>query len=83
MSLADNYVKNWWNLPISNPKSDLHNINVRIKSDENSLRFTLVTVLNKNTDVSLADYFVKNWQILPISNSKAYLHDINAKVGPS
>ena len=27
MSRADNSIKNWQNLPISNPKLDLHNIN--------------------------------------------------------
>ena len=27
LSWADNSVKNWWNLPISNPKPDLHYIN--------------------------------------------------------
>ena len=31
MSRADNFVKNWWNLPISNPKQGLHNINAHTK----------------------------------------------------
>ena len=31
MSRAGKPVKNWWNLPISNPKPDLHNINEDIE----------------------------------------------------
>ena len=31
MSRADNSVKIWQNLPISNPKPDLHNINAHTK----------------------------------------------------
>ena len=37
VSWADNSVKTWWNLPISNPQLDIHNIN-----GENSLIFTQV-----------------------------------------
>ena len=36
---ADNSVKNWWNLPINNPKPDLHNINTHTKFGENPLTF--------------------------------------------
>ena len=35
--LADNSVKNWWNLPISMPKPDLHNINAQTKFCGNPL----------------------------------------------
>ena len=40
MSWADNSIKNWGNLPISNPKPDLHNINAHSKFGENPLIFT-------------------------------------------
>ena len=38
----DNFVKNWWNLPISNLKPDLHNVNINAhnKFDENPLIVT-------------------------------------------
>ena len=39
---ADNSVKIWRNLPISNPKPDLHNINIHTKFGENPLMFTQV-----------------------------------------
>ena len=41
---ADNFVKNWQNLPISNPKPDLYNINAHAKSGENPLTFTQVII---------------------------------------
>ena len=44
LSRADNYVKNWWNLPISNPKPGFHNINAHTKFGENPLIFTKVTI---------------------------------------
>ena len=40
VSRADNSVKNWRNLPISNPKPNLHNINAQTKFGENPLLFT-------------------------------------------
>ena len=40
VSRADNSVKICRNLPISNPKPDLHNINAHIKFGENPLMFT-------------------------------------------
>ena len=36
----DNSVQNWWNLPISNSKSDLHNSYAHTKFGENWLLFT-------------------------------------------
>ena len=44
VSQADNSVKNRRNLPISNPKPDLHNINAQTKFGENPLLFTQVIV---------------------------------------
>ena len=44
VSQADNSVKNWRNLPISNTKPDLHNINAHTKFGENPLLFTQVIV---------------------------------------
>ena len=46
VSRADNFVKNWLNLnlPISNPKPDLKNINAHTKFGENPLIFTKVIV---------------------------------------
>ena len=41
---VDNSVKNWRNLPISNPKPDFHNINAHTKFGENPLIFTQVIV---------------------------------------
>ena len=50
MSRADNSVKIWRNLPISNPKSDLHNINAHTKFGENPLMFTQVIIRKQKTD---------------------------------
>ena len=49
VSRADNSVKNWRNLPISNPKPDLHNINAHTKFGENSWMFTQLS-RNEQTD---------------------------------
>ena len=72
-------IKNSRNLPISNPKLDLHNINAHGKLRENLLIFTEVISVNTNTDVSRAENFVKNWRNLPISNPKLDLHNINVR----
>ena len=40
ISRADNSVGNWQNLPINNPKPDLHNIKTHTKFGENPLTFT-------------------------------------------
>ena len=56
VSRADNSVKNWRNLPISNPKPDLHNINAHTKFGENPLMFTkVITRKRKRTDVRTTD----------------------------
>ena len=44
MSWADNSLKTGRNLPISNPKPDLHNINAHTKFGQNSLMFTQVII---------------------------------------
>ena len=50
VSLADNSVKIWRNLPISNPKPDIHNINAQTKFGENPLMFTQVIIQKRKTD---------------------------------
>ena len=40
VSRADNFIKIWQNLPISNPKPDLLNVNAYSKFGENPLLFT-------------------------------------------
>ena len=53
MSWADNSVKIWWNLPISNPKPGPHNSH--IKFGENRLTFTQVIIQKRNTDRCTTD----------------------------
>ena len=50
MSQADNSVKIRRNLPISNPKPDLHNINAHTKFGENPLMFTQVIIRKRKMD---------------------------------
>ena len=50
MSRADNSDKSGQNLPISNPKPDLHNINEHTKFWENSLILTEVIIQTQNTN---------------------------------
>ena len=47
---AGKSVKIWRNLPISNPKPDVHNINAHTKFDENPLMFTQVIIRKQKTD---------------------------------
>ena len=44
VSRADNSVQIWRNLPISNPKPDLLNVNAYSKFDENPLLITQVII---------------------------------------
>ena len=64
VSRADNSVKNWRNLPISNPKPDLHNINAHTKFGENPLMFTQVIIRKRKmdgwTDVRRTDGLTNN-----------------------
>ena len=55
VSRADNSVKNWRNLPISNPKPDFHNIKAHTKFDENPLMFTQVIIRKRKTDGRTTD----------------------------
>ena len=50
MSRADNSIKNWRNLPISNPKPDLHSINAHTKFVEKPLLFTQVIIRKRKMD---------------------------------
>ena len=50
VSRADNSVKNWQNLPISNPKPDLHNVNAHTKFGENPLMFIQVIIRKRKMD---------------------------------
>ena len=50
VSRVDNSVKFGRNLPISNPKSDLHNINVHTKFGENALMLTKVIIQKRKPD---------------------------------
>ena len=79
VSRADKSVKIWRNLPISNPKLDLLNVNAYSKFDENALLFTKLSSGNENMGVSRADNSIKNWWNLPISNPKPDLHNFNAQ----
>ena len=77
MLRADNSVKNWRNLPISNLKPDLHNIKVHTEFGENSLIFTKV-IIRKWKFGHRWQKTVKNWRNLPINNPKPELYNINA-----
>ena len=50
VSQADNSMKIWKNLPISNPKPDLHNINAHTKFGENPLMCTQVIIWKRKMD---------------------------------
>ena len=50
MLRAGNSVEIWRNLPIGNPKPDLHNINAHTKFGENPLMFTQVIIRKLYTD---------------------------------
>ena len=68
--LADNSVKNWRDLPISNLKPYLHNINAHTK-------FSEIYHPEKKTWMCWGQITVKNWRNLPISNPKPDHHNIN------
>ena len=55
VSQADNSVKIWRKLPISNPKPDLHNINAHTNFGENPLMFTQVIIRKQNMDRRTTD----------------------------
>ena len=78
LSQADNSVKIWRNLPISNPKPDLLNDNAYSKFGKNPLLFTQVIVRKQKIWACRGQINIKNWRNLPISNPKPDLHNINA-----
>ena len=55
VSRADKSIKIWRNLPISNPKPDLHNINAHTKFGENPLMFTQVIIWKWKMDGRTTD----------------------------
>ena len=61
VSRAGNSVKIWRNLPISNPRPDLHNINAQTKFGENPLMFTQVIIRKWNTDGWTYDWWTDGW----------------------
>ena len=78
VSRADNSVKIWRTLPISNPKPDVLNVNAYSKFGENPLLFTQVIVQKRKYGRVSGRKLRQNWQNLPISNSKPDLYNINA-----
>ena len=66
MSRADDAVKHWQNLPISNPKPDLLNINVLslVKIPWHLLK---ISSGNENMGVSWADNSIKIWWNCPLA----------------
>ena len=73
---ADNTIKNWRNLPIGNPKPDLHNINAHIKFGENPLTFTRYCPDQRETIITL-HYWVARY------NKKHILKSSSAEILPS
>ena len=60
VSRADNAVKIWQNLPISNPKPDIYNINKHTKFGENPLKFTQVIIQKRKMDGRSVDTRTSN-----------------------
>ena len=55
VSRADNSVKNWRNLPINNPKPDLHNINAHTQFNEIYWHLLKLSSGNENMDGRTGD----------------------------
>ena len=74
VSRADNSIKNLRNLPISNPKPDLHNINANTKFSENPFMFTQVIIQKRKTDgqthVRTTDWRTDRWTDSQTTNMK-------------
>ena len=73
VSRADNSVKIWRNLPISNPKPDLHNINAHTKFGENPLIFTQVIIRKRKMDGRMAVRPRDGWTDTQTSNVKTII----------
>ena len=76
VSLADNSGR--WNLPISNPKPDLHNTMHIPSLVKIHWRLLKLSSGNENMGMSRADNAVNIWWNFPISNPKLDLYNINA-----
>ena len=76
---ADNCVKVWPNLPISNTKPDLVNVNIYIASLVKIPCYLLkLSSGNENMGVAQAENSVIIWRNLPISNHKPDFLNVNA-----
>ena len=71
VSRADNSVKIERNLPISNPKPDIYNINAHTKFGENPLMFTQVIIRKRKTDGRTTDRRVDGRTDTRTSNVKS------------
>ena len=60
-SRADNSLRIWWNLPISNHNPDLHNIKAHTKYGENPLMFTQVIIQKWKIDGRKHDWRTDGW----------------------
>ena len=83
VSRANNYLKNWRNLSLSNSKPDLHNIDAKSKFGENPLIFTYyIIIINYHPEMKIrtccGQITFKNWIIMPISTLKPDFHNITA-----
>ena len=67
MSLADNSVKNWRSLPISNPELYLYNNNAHTKFGEIHWYLLNLSSRNENIDVSWADNCQKIEESCPLA----------------
>ena len=75
ISIISMHVHYWWNLPISIPKPDVHNINALTKFGENPLMFTQVISQKWNTDGRTTDRRPTwNHDTPPLSCGGAYYH---------
>ena len=74
---ADNSVKIWRNLPISNSETDLLNVNAYRSLVKIPCYLLKLSSGNENMGVSRADNSIKIWQNLPISKSKPDLLNVN------
>ena len=73
VSRADNSFKISLNLPISNPKPDLHNINAHTKFGENPLKFTHVIIQKRNMDGHMTNRHSHDWDINPCPAEPGYI----------
>ena len=60
-------IESWRNLPISNPKPGLQNINSHIKISENRLILLKLSSGNENTDLWWAEQSAKTDEICPMT----------------